>query len=248
MEKNRVSGIMGWFRQHFGKQRNELDQGNPCKCSQKDHFALSNSNSSSGNYTYTAHSETSCSGESSVSSTSSSLPFSSQSPTSERPLPAVLSSTLRSTLKYDVCLCHSDKDIVQVHSLASFLEAPSKGLRCYLQERDCPPGGAVPTELLQAVHDSHCWVLLITPNFLKDDWCLYQMHQVLSEGPMSQRIIPAVLNIPRSEVPQELRFVFSVDLNRNIEGGYNQVYKTVIYYLKDMLEKEDSCNVSQSDS
>ncbi|XP_057204089.1 toll/interleukin-1 receptor domain-containing adapter protein isoform X2 [Triplophysa rosa] len=143
------------------------------------------------------------------------------------------------------CQWHNgDKDIDQVRSLASFLEAPSKGLRCYLLERDCPPGGAVSTELLQAVHDSHCWVLLITPNFLKDDWCLYQMHQVLSEGPISQRIIPTVLNIPRSELPQELRFVFSVDLNRNIEGGYNQVYKTVIHYLKDMLEKEESCNVA----
>lgn len=196
----------GWFRQHFGKQRNELDQSDPC--SQKDHFALNSSTSSSGNHTYTSRN-------------------SSVSP-SESPLPAVLSSTFRSTLQYDVCLCHSDKDIEQVHSLASFLEAPSKGLRCYLQERDCPPGGAVSTELLQGVHDSHCWVLLITPNFLKDDWCLYQMHQVLSEGPMSQRIIPTVLNIPRSELPQELRFVFSVDLNRNIEGGYNQVYKTVI--------------------
>lgn len=211
----------GWFRQHFGKQRNELDQGSPCKSSQKDHFALSNSSGNS-TYTYTAHSETSCSKESRGSSTS-------QSSASEKPLPAVLSSLFRSTLKYDVCMCHSDKDIGQAHSLASFLEAPSKGLRCYLQERDCPPGGAVPTELLQAVHDSHCWVLLITPNFLKDDWCLYQMHQVLSEGPISQRIIPTVLNIPRSELPQELRFVFNVDLNRNIEGGYDLVYKTVIH-------------------
>ncbi|XP_056621450.1 toll/interleukin-1 receptor domain-containing adapter protein isoform X1 [Triplophysa dalaica] len=245
MEKKRVSGIMGWFHQHFGKQRNELDQGNSCTCPQKDNFVLSNCKSSSGNHTYTTHCETSCSVESSVSSASSSLPCKKTSISSyESPLPAVLSSTFRSTLKYDVCLCHSDKDIDQVHSLVSFLEAPSKGLRCYLLERDCPPGGAVSTELLQALHDSHCWVLFITPNFLKDDWCLYQMHQVLSEGPISQRIIPAVLNIPRSELPQELRFVFCVDFNRNIEGGYNQVYKTLIHYLKDMLEKEESCNVA----
>ncbi|XP_052008803.1 toll/interleukin-1 receptor domain-containing adapter protein isoform X3 [Xyrauchen texanus] len=118
--------------------------------------------------------------------------------------------------------------------------------RVTLQERDCPLGGAVSTELLQAVHDSHCWVLLITPNFLNDDWCLYQMHQVLSEGPMSQRIIPAVLNMPRSELPQELRFVFTVDFNRNKEVGYNQVYKTVIHYMKDIIEKD--LKPSQSES
>ncbi|XP_052008801.1 toll/interleukin-1 receptor domain-containing adapter protein isoform X2 [Xyrauchen texanus] len=164
MEENRVSSIMCWFRQRFRKQRNELDQDNPCE------------HSPTGNST----------------------------------------------------------------------EGHSKGLRCYLQERDCPLGGAVSTELLQAVHDSHCWVLLITPNFLNDDWCLYQMHQVLSEGPMSQRIIPAVLNMPRSELPQELRFVFTVDFNRNKEVGYNQVYKTVIHYMKDIIEKD--LKPSQSES
>ncbi|XP_055030220.2 toll/interleukin-1 receptor domain-containing adapter protein [Misgurnus anguillicaudatus] len=228
MEENRASGIMGWFRQHFGKQRNNLDQ---CKRSQKDIPTISNSSCSSANSEYT----------SSASSKSSSFP-------SQKPLPTVLFSTFRSTLRYDVCLCHSDKDIEQAQGLASFLEDPSKGLRCYLQERDCPLGGAVFSELLQALHDSHCWVLLITPNFLKDDCCSYQMHQALSEGPMSQRIIPTVLNLPRSELPQELRFVFSVDLNRNKEFGYIQIYNTVLNYLTERLEKEESCNVSQSDN
>ncbi len=84
------------------------------------------------------------------------------------------------------------------------------------------------SELLQAVQDSHCWLLLLTPNFVKDDWCSYQMHQVLSEGPMSQRIIPAVVNMPRSQLPLELRFLFTVDLNTSKDFGYTQVYKAVL--------------------
>lgn len=234
MEENRVSGIMGWFRQHFGKQRNNLDQ---CKRSQRDIPSISISSCSSGNSDYTPSSLR----ESCASSKS-------QSATSEKPLPTVLFSTFRSTLRYDVCLCHSDKDIEQAQGLASFLEDPSKGLRCYLHERDCSLGGAVFTELLQALHNSHCWVLLFTPNFLTDDFCSYQMHQALSEGPMSQRIIPTILNLPRTELPQELRFVFSVDLNRNKEFGYIQIYNTVLNYLTERLEKEESCNVSQSDN
>jgi len=86
----------------------------------------------------------------------------------------------------------------------------------------------VSTEILQAVRDSHCWVLLLTPHFLKDEWCLYQMHQVLCEGPMSQRIIPAFINMPRSQIPLELRYVFTVDLNANKESGYFQVYTAVL--------------------
>ncbi|XP_052008800.1 toll/interleukin-1 receptor domain-containing adapter protein isoform X1 [Xyrauchen texanus] len=243
MEENRVSSIMCWFRQRFRKQRNELDQDNPCE-----HSPTGNSTGKSicspGHSICKAHRGSSCSVESSVSS--SSFPSQKSSKSSENSLPSELFSSFRSTRSYDVCVCYNDKDIDQAQNLASFLEGHSKGLRCYLQERDCPLGGAVSTELLQAVHDSHCWVLLITPNFLNDDWCLYQMHQVLSEGPMSQRIIPAVLNMPRSELPQELRFVFTVDFNRNKEVGYNQVYKTVIHYMKDIIEKD--LKPSQSES
>uniref|UniRef100_A0A673GT93 Toll-interleukin 1 receptor (TIR) domain containing adaptor protein n=1 Tax=Sinocyclocheilus rhinocerous TaxID=307959 RepID=A0A673GT93_9TELE len=208
--------ICSWFRQRFGKQRNDSDQVKPCKCSQ----------TCSPGHSNTSSSVSVCSSSSSSSSPKSSI--SAKPSASDQPLPSVLSSRFRSSLRYDVFVCHNDEDSDLAQSLASFLEAPSNGLRCYLQERDCPAGGAVSTELLQAVQDSHCWLLLVTPNFVKDDWCSYQMHQVLSEGPMSQRIIPAVVNMPRSQLPLELRFLFTVDLNTNKEFGYTLVYKAVL--------------------
>ncbi|XP_077087060.1 toll/interleukin-1 receptor domain-containing adapter protein [Siphateles boraxobius] len=213
MEENHTSSIMCWFRQRFGKQRNECSPG---------------------------HSDTT-----SISS-SSAEPSTSAS---EKPLPSVLFSSARSSRRYDVCLCHTEEDTDLAQSLACFLEDPCKGLRCFLQDRDCPLGGAVSTEILQAVRDSHCWVLLLTPHFLKDEWCLYQMHQVLSEGPMSQRIIPVVINMPRSQIPLELRFLFTVDLNVMNKGlGFSQVYKTVLQYLKEICEKQKPSNESQSNS
>ncbi|RXN20922.1 toll interleukin-1 receptor domain-containing adapter -like protein [Labeo rohita] len=212
---------------------NDLDQVKPCLCSQTCSSSHSNASSSV------------CSPSSSSYSLKSSI--SAKPSTSDQPLPSVLFSAFRSSLRYDVFVCHNDEDSDLAQSLTSFLEHPSNGLRCYLQERDCPVGGAVSTELLQAVQDSHCWLLLITPNFVRDDWCLYQMHQVLSEGPMSQRIIPAVVDMPRSKLPLELRFLFTVDLNMNKEFGNTQVYRAVLQYLKDMSEKEKSSNASQSD-
>uniref|UniRef100_A0A3B1J303 Toll-interleukin 1 receptor (TIR) domain containing adaptor protein n=1 Tax=Astyanax mexicanus TaxID=7994 RepID=A0A3B1J303_ASTMX len=132
------------------------------------------------------------------------------------------------TRTYDVCVCHSDENVAQAHALVTFLESPSRGLRCFLRMRDCPLGGAVSSELCNAVQSSHCSVLLISPSFLTDDWCMYQMHQALSEGPMSQRIIPAVLDMHISEIPHELRFLYIVDLNRNHEAGYTRVYRAVL--------------------
>ncbi|XP_002667158.2 toll/interleukin-1 receptor domain-containing adapter protein isoform X2 [Danio rerio] len=219
MEEKRVSGVMSWFRERFGRQRNGQEQINPYE-----------------NPPPPSH-PSDLSISTSICSSSS----------SHQHLPSFLSSSLRSALKYDLYLCHSEKDMEQAQSLATFLEQPGKSLRCFLQERDCALGGAVSTELLQALRDSHCWLLLITPHFLKDDWCLYQMHQVLSEGPMSQRIIPSVLDMPRSELPLELRFLFTVDLNVNREFGFKQVYSTVLHYLKDVCEKETSSSVSQTD-
>uniref|UniRef100_A0A8K9XMU7 TIR domain containing adaptor protein n=1 Tax=Oncorhynchus mykiss TaxID=8022 RepID=A0A8K9XMU7_ONCMY len=112
------------------------------------------------------------------------------------PPPPFLSSRICWSQTYDVCLCHSPMDI---------------------EERDAIVGGAIPTELCQAVQSSHCWALLITPNFLLDDWCQYTMHQALSEGPMSNRIIPLVLTLPYSQYPKELRFYYYKDLKLKCE-------------------------------
>nr|XP_046149939.1 toll/interleukin-1 receptor domain-containing adapter protein [Oncorhynchus gorbuscha] len=153
------------------------------------------------------------------------------------PPPRFLSSMIRWSQTYDLCVCHSPVDIEEAILLATYLEKPARGLRCFLRQRDASVGGAIPTELCQAVQSSHCWALLITPNFLLDDWCQYMMHQALSEGPMSNRIIPLVLNLSYSQYPKELRFYYYKDLSKNPERGYTQVYKTVLKYLEDMDEK-----------
>lgn len=141
-----------------------------------------------------------------------------------------LSSLPRWSRKYDVFVCHSsvDSDCDEAGRLASFLEASPRRLRCFLQHRDDCPGGATSTELCRAVQNSHLWALLITPDFLQDDWCQYMMHQALAEGPMSNRIIPLVQNLSRSQYPQELKFYFSIDLSRNPDRGYALLNKTVL--------------------
>lgn len=140
--------------------------------------------------------------------------------------PTTTFSELHDSLEPDlrrVCMCHSPIDIEEAISLASYLEHPPCGLHCFLRKRDAIVGDAIPTELCQAVQSSHCWALLVTPNFLLDDWCQYMMHQALSEGPMSNRIIPLVLNLSYSQYPKELRFYYYKDLSKNPERGYTQV-------------------------
>ncbi|CAK6972306.1 toll/interleukin-1 receptor domain-containing adapter protein [Scomber scombrus] len=178
---------------------------------------------------------------SSLSFTSSSC-SSSPSPrtTSSKPTqsPPALSSPLRWSLKYDVLVCHSSdpSDTEEAVRLVSFLEAHS--LRCFLVHRDTCPGGAFSTELCEAVQNSHLRALLITPNFLQDEWCMYVMHQALSEGPMSNRMLPLVYNLPHSQYPQELKFRFYFDLGKHPDQCYSRVNNTVLQYLQDMVKNE----------
>ncbi|KAI3354455.1 hypothetical protein L3Q82_018966, partial [Scortum barcoo] len=173
---------------------------------------------------------------------SCSLPPSASGTTPLKPPQAqsALSSRLRWSRKYDVLLCHScvDSDTEEAGRLVSFLEASPRSLRCFLRQRDECPGGAIPTEICQAVEDSHVWALLITPNFLQDEWCKYMMHQVLAQGSMSNRIIPLLQNLFHSQYPQELRFYFYIDLSRNPDRGYAQLSKTVLMYLEDLAKNE----------
>ncbi|XP_021552110.1 toll/interleukin-1 receptor domain-containing adapter protein [Neomonachus schauinslandi] len=142
------------------------------------------------------------------------------------------SSSGRWSKDYDVCVCHSEEDLEAAQELVSYLEGSTASLRCFLQLRDATPGGAIVSELCQALSSSHCRVLLITPGFLQDPWCRYQMLQALSEAPGAEgRTIPLMLGLTRAAYPAELRFMYFVD-GRGPDGGFRQVKEAVMRYLQ----------------
>lgn len=142
------------------------------------------------------------------------------------------SSSGRWSKDYDVCVCHSEEDLEAAQELVSYLEGSKASLRCFLQLRDATPGGAIVSELCQALSSSHCRVLLITPGFLRDPWCKYQMLQALTEAPGAEGCtIPLLSGLTRAAYPPELRFMYYVD-GRGQDGGFYQVKEAVIHYLE----------------
>uniref|UniRef100_A0A8C6SVH5 Toll-interleukin 1 receptor (TIR) domain containing adaptor protein n=1 Tax=Neogobius melanostomus TaxID=47308 RepID=A0A8C6SVH5_9GOBI len=154
---------------------------------------------------------------------------------------SLLNCAVRWSREYDVFVCHSREhcDTEEAERLVSFLEAPPRNLRCFLSHRDSCPGAAIPTELCQAVQGSHIKVLLISPQFIKDEWCTYVMHQALVDEPMSNRIIPLVRNLLYSQLPPELKVYTCSDLNRNTDHCYAMVNRTLLLYLKDCIKRGD---------
>ncbi|NXU86537.1 TIRAP protein, partial [Xiphorhynchus elegans] len=175
------------------------------------------------------------SSHSASSSPSSSAKSSSSSPgtslaTSSIPLSLDISASgsPRWDKSYDVCVCHSEGDVELVEELVSYLEGQPQGLRCFLQLRDAAAGGALGTELCDAVRSSHCWVLLITPAFLRDPWCRFQMHQALAEAPVADgRTIPVLKDVDRREYPRELRNIYYISMVLK-ESSFRQIRDTVL--------------------
>ncbi|XP_010765568.1 toll/interleukin-1 receptor domain-containing adapter protein [Notothenia coriiceps] len=165
-------------------------------------------------------------------------------------LPHSAPSSRRWSRKYDVLVCNSSlqSDVEEAFRLVSFLEASPRSLRCFLMQRDACPGGAIATEFCQAVQNSHLRALLITPDFLQDGWCKYIMHQALAEGPMSNRIIPLLQNLSRSQCPPEVRFYYQIDLSSNPERGYTVVNKTVLNYLENLDKNQKTLDYSMDSS
>ncbi|CAM4686935.1 unnamed protein product [Caretta caretta] len=169
-----------------------------------------------------------------VTSSSTSSSVASRSPASQVSISS--SGSARWAKSYDVCICHSNGDFEFVEEMVSYLESQPEGIRCFLQLRDAMPGSAITTELCDAVQNSHCWVLLITPSFLEDPWCRYQMHQALAEAPMANgRTIPVLKGIDQRDYPRELRCLYYIDVTRK-ENGFRQIKDTILRYLQELCQ------------
>ncbi|NXO73752.1 TIRAP protein, partial [Phainopepla nitens] len=210
----------GWFRRFLHKP----------KPSSVESLKSSHSGSSSPS----SSSSSSSSAKSSSSSPGMSLATSSVSlsPVSAADISA--SDSPRWDKSYDVCLCHSEGDVALVEELVSYLEGQPESLRCFLQPRDAAAGGAVVTELCDAVQNSHCWVMLITPSFLQDPWCRYQMHQALAEAPVANgRTIPVLKDVDRKDYPRELRNIYYIYMVLK-DKSFRQIRDTVMRYLQEL--------------
>ncbi|NXB18795.1 TIRAP protein, partial [Rhagologus leucostigma] len=210
----------GWFRRLLHKPKPSSVE------------SLKTSHSASSSPSSSSSSSSSCAKSSSSSGKSLATSSISLSPVSAPDISA--SDSPRWDKSYDVCICHSEEDVELVEELVSYLEGQPESFRCFLQLRDAVAGSAVVTELCDAVQNSHCWVMLITPGFLQDPWCRYQMHQALAEAPMANgRTIPVLKDVDRKDYPRELRNIYYIYMALK-EKSFRQIRDTVMRYLQEL--------------
>ncbi|NP_001086555.1 toll-interleukin 1 receptor (TIR) domain containing adaptor protein L homeolog [Xenopus laevis] len=142
---------------------------------------------------------------------------------------------------YDAYICHSDKDSNYALKLLSYLESQPENLRCFLPMRDMSLGSPIPSEICSGLRNSHCWIMLLTPEFLSDGWCKFQMHQALVESPLSEgRFIPVMINLEMSQYPPELRFMHAIRSRSCDDSVFCQIRNSISSYLIENLQTIDS--------
>jgi len=111
---------------------------------------------------------------------------------------------------YDVFISYSSKDKAWVHDeLLKRLEV--SGLRVCIDYRDLQPGAPRVSEVERAVLTSHKTLLVLTPDYLADEWAEFGnlMVQTLDPASRDRRFIP-LLKV-KCELPLRIRHITYVD-------------------------------------
>ncbi|XP_066463364.1 toll/interleukin-1 receptor domain-containing adapter protein [Eleutherodactylus coqui] len=154
------------------------------------------------------------------------------------PVPVWPANSVRWQSQYDVYICHSreEADCSYAIEMLSYLEQQPEKLRCFLPMRDMLAGSPIPSEMCSGLENSHCWVMLLTPHFLSDNWCKYQMHQFLAHAPYSNgRLIPIVFGLTLAQCPPEIKHMY---VFRGALGDKTVLIKVkgaIVTYLKEMI-------------
>ncbi|OCT73477.1 hypothetical protein XELAEV_18036454mg [Xenopus laevis] len=142
--------------------------------------------------------------------------------------------------RYDAYIRHSERDSDYAIELLHYLEAQPEDLRCFVPMRDLAWGSPIPSEICNSLGNSHCWIMLLTPQFLDDDWCLYHMHQALAESPLSEgRIIPVMINLEMSQYPLVLRFMQAIKSQSCDASVFCKIRDSIYNYMITNLQTND---------
>ncbi|XP_073426059.1 toll/interleukin-1 receptor domain-containing adapter protein [Dendrobates tinctorius] len=164
-----------------------------------------------------------------------SMPMQPVQSTNPAPIPVWPDGSVRWQSQYDVYICHSEADVSYAMEMLSYLEQQPEKLRCFLPMRDMQAGGPIPSEMCSGLESSHCWVMLLTPQFLSDNWCKYQMHQFLAQAPCSNgRLIPVIIGLTFAQYPSVVKHMYAIKGTFNDPSVFSKVKEAIVTYLKEI--------------
>nr|XP_022299599.1 toll-like receptor 6 isoform X2 [Crassostrea virginica] len=80
----------------------------------------------------------------------------------------------QSNLKYDAFVSYADEDRQFVLKMISKLG--EKNIRLCIHHRDFVPGYDIAENIITAVNKSKKTIIILSPNYIKSSWCMYELH------------------------------------------------------------------------
>ncbi|XP_019643233.1 PREDICTED: tetratricopeptide repeat protein 22-like [Branchiostoma belcheri] len=123
--------------------------------------------------------------------------------------------------QYDFFVSHSSKDEDWVnYALLPALEVDLRFKGC-IADRDFIAGKDVFANIIDSIENSFKTLLILTPDFVNSEWCLYETKHALMESLKGKtgRVIPIMLK--ECDVPASVRTITYLDVSHDAIGSYD---------------------------
>ncbi|CAH2084648.1 unnamed protein product [Euphydryas editha] len=141
---------------------------------------------------------------------------------------------------YDAFISYSSKDEAWVtEKLAPNLERGDPPYKLYLHYRDCPAGGYIADNIIQAVESSRRTIMVLSENFIKSEWCRFEFksahHQVLRDR--RKRLIVVLLGkVPKKDLDPDIRLYLKT--NTCVKWNDKSFWEKLRFALPDVHDKQ----------
>ncbi|XP_062618641.1 toll-like receptor 4 [Saccostrea cucullata] len=110
--------------------------------------------------------------------------------------------------QYDAFVSYADEDRSFVLRMIKELEE-EEGIKLCIHQRDFVPGFDIAENIITAVNKSRKTIILLSPNFIKSSWCMYELHIAKMEEIYSRKdenVIFLILyeTLPLKDIPLTL--------------------------------------------
>ncbi|XP_054798458.1 uncharacterized protein LOC129303275 isoform X2 [Prosopis cineraria] len=145
------------------------------------------------------------------------------------------------TWKYDVFLSSSGEDTVLKFTDHLYHALTRHGIRTFRDDEGLQRGEVISTQLIQAIKDSRCAVVVLSQKYADSKWCLNELQQTLeSRKEMGGRVFPIFYDVDPSDVRNQRKRVGEALANhekrlRGDTGKTVQIWRNSLSEIGNMI-------------
>ncbi|XP_062001000.1 disease resistance protein RPV1-like [Rosa rugosa] len=111
------------------------------------------------------------------------------------------STSSRREWKYDVFISFSGEDTRNTFTNYLYSALNLRGILTFLDDRELEKGKSISSELLAAIEQSRCAIVILSPNYARSSWCLDELVKIIQcMKDMGQQVLPVFYKVDPSDV------------------------------------------------